>query len=71
MKIQYIWSWFEDNADDIESWFDSETFNWKEYSWLLTQNCSDKFDIWWDKDRFNQEGSSVTLTKYTCNPNNA
>jgi len=48
-------SWFEKFADttDIESWFDYETFDWRDYSWCLSKYCTKDFNKWWNEDKFN------------------
>ncbi len=51
-KIEYEWRWFRDNADDIELWFDAETFNWHTGSWLLAIYCTKDFNIWFDPDKY-------------------
>jgi len=50
MEIEYTHCWFEDNAKDIKSWFDPETYNWDKGSHYLCAFFFDKFD--WNRGSY-------------------
>ena len=52
--IEYNGTWFNENADSFDEWFDADKFNWGSCN-LLAIYCIDHFDKWWDTDKYDWE----------------
>ncbi len=54
----------KNHSDTFDEWFDSDKFNWENYSYSLTMYCSRHFDKWFNKEKFHWENYSGYLTRY-------
>ena len=52
-------------SQQIEKWFNPNTFDWK-LSYMLAIECNEQFDLWWNPHKYNF-AHSYFLVKYCKN----